>query len=40
MTQQNTNTGCKGHYWTEVMSLDDMRATDEDMERYYESERY
>ena len=39
-TQQNTNTGYKGHYWTEVISIDDMRATQEDIERYYESKRY
>ena len=38
MTQekQNTNTGCKGHYWTDVQNIEDMKATKEDMERYYE----
>ena len=38
--EQNTNTGYKGHYWTEVMSLDDMRATEDDIRRYYEQKRY
>ena len=44
MTQQKTNDpenritnkGCPGHYWTEVQSIEDMKATQEDMERYYE----
>ena len=38
--QQNINTGYKGHYWTEVISIDDMRATEDDIRRYYESKRY
>ena len=44
MTQQKTNDpenritnkGCKGHYWTDTQNIEDMTATDEDMERYYE----
>ena len=44
MTQQKTNDpenriinkGCKGYYSTEIKNLDDMKATQEDMERYYE----
>ena len=43
MTQQKTNDpenritnkGCIGHYWTEVQNIEDMKATQEDMERYY-----
>ena len=48
MTQQKTNEpenriankGLKGHYWTEVQNIEDMRATQEDMERYYEQNQY
>ena len=40
MTQQKTNKGCKGHYWTQTQNLEDMRATNEDMERYYEQNQY
>ena len=31
MTQQKTNKGCPGHYWTEVQNLDDMKATEHDI---------
>ena len=40
MTQQNTNKGCIGHYWTNVQNIEDMKATLEDMERYYEQNEY
>ena len=40
MAQQNTNKGCIGHYWTDVQNIEDMRATQEDMERYYEQKQY
>ena len=40
MTQQKTNKGCKGHYWSDVQSIEDMKATDEDMEAYYEQNEY
>ena len=40
MTQQKINKGCIGHYWTDTQNIEDMRATDEDMERYYESKKY
>ena len=31
---EKTNTGCKGHYWTKVMSLNDMRASKSDIIGY------
>ena len=30
MTQQKTNKGCKGHYWTNVQNIEDMEATQEE----------
>ena len=38
--QQNTNTGCKGHYWSKIQNLDEMKATEDDIRRYYEQKRY
>ena len=40
MTQQKTNKGCKGYYWTDVQNIEDMKATKEDMVRYYEQKQY
>ena len=40
LAEKKTNKGCSGHYWTKVMVLDDMRATEDDIRRYYESKRY
>ena len=28
------NKGCKGHYWTELMTLEQLTATESDIERY------
>ena len=36
LAEKKSNKGCKGHYWTDVQNIEDMRATQEDMERYYE----
>lgn len=29
------NRGCKGHYWTEALTKEQLTATKEDIERYY-----
>ena len=34
MTQQKTNKGCKGHYWTNVENIEDMKASDSDIIGY------
>ena len=35
MTQQKTNKGCKGHYWTKVENIEDMKASEHDTWWYY-----
>ena len=30
MAQQKTNEGCKGHYWTKVENIEDMKASEHD----------
>ena len=37
---QSTNKECIGHYWTNIQNIEDMKATKEDMERYYEQNEY
>ena len=31
------NRGCKGHYWTEVLTRDEVTATEEDIKEYERS---
>ena len=35
MVQQYINKGCKGHYWTKLMTLKQLTATDKDIKEYY-----
>ena len=37
---QYINKGCKGYYWTKLMTREEMTATDKDIKEYYLSERY
>ena len=34
--KQIINKGCKGHYWTEKLTKQDMKATKEEQERYFD----
>ena len=36
-TQQYINRGCKGHYWTEVLTREEMVATEKDIKEYERS---
>jgi len=37
MTQQYINRGCKGHYWTETLTKEEMTAAEEDIREYERS---
>ena len=37
MIQQYINKGCKGHYWTWFMTIEEMTATDDDIKEYERS---
>ena len=34
MAQEYINRGCKGHYWTEALTREEMVATEEDIREY------
>ena len=31
---KQTNKGCKGHFWTDIQNIDDMKASDSDIIGY------